>query len=100
MEIAVLVEPIENKGYRVTSLVPSRLIAEAPTREEALERLRTLVHSQFSHAEIVMLQVPIAGEAHPWKALAGTWNNHPDAPEFECNLQEYRRQLDADPNRP
>ncbi len=100
MEIAVLVEPIENKGYRVTSLGLTRLIAEAPTREEALERLRTLVHGQFSHAEIVTLHVPIHGEAHPWKALAGTWKNHPDAAEFERNLQDYRRQLDTDPNRP
>ena len=100
MEIAVLVEPLENKGYRVTRLVPSQVVAEAPTREEALEQLRTLVHGQFSHAEIVLLQVPIAGEAHPWKALAGTWKNHPDTAEFEHNLQEHRRQLDADPNRP
>ncbi len=30
MEIAVLVEPIENKGYRVTSLVPTRLILPRP----------------------------------------------------------------------
>jgi hypothetical protein len=100
MEIAALVEPLENKGYRMTSLVPSRLIAEAPTREEALDQLRTLLHRQFSHAEIVVLHVPIAGEVLPWKALAGTWKNHPDAAEFENRLQEYRRQLDEDANQP
>jgi hypothetical protein len=33
-------------------------------------------------------------------ALAGTWKDRPDLAEFEQNIREYRRQIDADPDRP
>src|SRR5262245_6255113 len=100
MEICVLVEPIENNGFRATMLSPTPLVAEAATREKALERLRELVQGRFSKAELIQMQVSVPGEPHSWKSLAGIWKDLPDAADFEQNLQDYRKKVDSDPGRP
>jgi hypothetical protein len=99
MEIPVLLEALPADGYRATSLSPTRLSAEAPSREEALQQVRRLVQEHLAHAEVVHLTVSLPGESHPWHPLAGTWKDHPDAPQFEQHLAAYRRQVDADSNR-
>jgi hypothetical protein len=100
MDITVLLEPLDSRGFRATSLVPTRLVAEGTTREEALDRLRELVRTQFGQGEVVQVQVPLPGEPHPWRAFAGALKDHPDFDEFVQNMAEYRRQVDSDPNRP
>jgi hypothetical protein len=100
MEIPVLLEALPADGYRATSLTPTRLSAEAPSRAEALQQLSRLLQEQFAHAEIVHVNVNLSSESHPWHTLAGTWKDHPEAAEFEEDLREYRRQVDADPDRP
>jgi hypothetical protein len=99
MQIPVLLEMLSANGYRATSLTPTKISAEASSRDEALQQVSRLVQEQFAHAEIIQLNVPLPGESHPWQSLAGTWKNHPDGKEFEHNLREYRRQVDADPDR-
>lgn len=100
MEISVLLESIENNGFRATTLAPEPVVVEAATRQEALEQLRELVRGKFSNAELVRIDVSLAGEAHPWKSIAGSWRNHPDASDFEQNVREYRESVDSDPRRP
>ncbi|MBI3464178.1 MAG: type II toxin-antitoxin system HicB family antitoxin [Planctomycetes bacterium] len=100
MEIPVLLEAMKDNGYRATALAPAPLVAEAATREEVLEQVRNLVKQRYANAELVQLRVPLPGEPHPWKNVAGTWKDHPDAAEFEQNLRDYRRQVDSDPDRP
>lgn len=99
MEIPVLLETLASNGYRATSLGPTRVSAEASSREEALQQIDRLVREQLAHAEIIQLHVSIAGESHPWHPLAGTWSGHPAAAEFEKQMREYRHQVDADPDR-
>ena len=99
MDIPILLEPLPADGYRATSLLPTRLSVEAASREEALRQVTRLVHEQLAHSEVVHLNVPLAGESHPWRSLAGTWKDHPDIDEFDQHLSDYRRQVDADPNR-
>ena len=60
----------------------------------------TLIHGKFSKAEIVRMEVSVPGETHPWKSIAGTWQGHPDAADFERNLKEYKTSVDSDPGRP
>ena len=99
MDIPVLLEALPANGYRATTLTPSRLSVEARSREEALRRVTHLVGQQLAHAELVHLNVAVAGESHSWHPLAGTWKDHPDVAGFEQHLADYRRQVDADPNR-
>jgi hypothetical protein len=100
MEITVLVETLPTQGFRATSLGPAGFVAEAPTRDEALAQLDHLVRAQFSQGEVVRLQIAVPEHPHPWHFLAGTWKDHPDAQALEQHMAEYRRQADADPDRP
>src|SRR5438445_12363225 len=99
MDIPVLLEALPTNGYRATSLTPTRLSVEAVSCEEALREVTRLVREQLAQAEVVHLNVALAGECHPWHPLAGTWKDHPDIAEFEQQLRDYRRQVDADPTR-
>ena len=99
MEIPVLIQQLPTNGFRATSVTPVPLVAEASTREEALDRLRALIRARLSDVEFVRIQVPLPGEPHPWQSLAGTWKDHPEAVDFERNMQEYRQQVDSDPER-
>jgi len=75
-------------------------MAEASTREEALDRLKELVRKELERGEILHLEMLLPGEPHPLLALVGTLKDHPDLAEVEENIREYRRQIDEDPDRP
>jgi predicted RNase H-like HicB family nuclease len=100
MEITVLIEPAEGNRYRATSLSLPGFVSEGASREEALAQLGQLIHDQLAHAEITKIEVQLPSEPHPLMAFAGTWKDCPDLAEFEQNIREYRRQIDADPDRP
>jgi hypothetical protein len=97
VEILVLIEPVPGKGYRAS---PFGLSVEGATREEALERLRALVQEKLSSgAQLVSLPAPSA--PRPWEKFAGTWR--PDDPrieEWKQAVEEYRQEVEADPNSP
>ena len=99
MDISVVVEKVADNGYQATSYVPTHVVAQGSTREEALDRLCDQLRGRLSHAEVVTLSVPLLGDAHPWKSIASSWREHPDRSQIEQNLQEYRQQVDADPDR-
>ena len=47
-----------------------------------------------------MLELDVGSSAEqPWTTLVGTWKDHPDMDEVLENMREYRRQVNADPNR-
>lgn len=100
MEFEVIVEQLDQNGYRATALAPSPLSAEGTTKEDALAQISKLIEGRLADAEIVRLDVPVRGEKNPWLAIAGSWRDHPDIDELEQHIREYRRQADADPNRP
>jgi hypothetical protein len=99
MDIAVVVEKVADNGYQATSYVPAHVVARGRTRQEALDRLSDELRDRLSSAEVVTLSVPLLDDAHPWKAIAGSWCDSPDRADIERNLQEYRQQVDADPDR-
>jgi hypothetical protein len=99
MNVSVMLEQVEENGYRATALVPTPLVAEAPTRAEAVEKIRVMLTERLSRAELIQVQVPIAAKPNPWLAIAGTWRDHPDVHQVMENIQEYRREVDADRDR-
>jgi hypothetical protein len=98
MDVSVMLEEVGGNGYRATALVPSPLVAEAPTRGEAVERIRTLLSERFSRGELIQVQIPVTA-ANPWLAIAGTWRDHPDVEDVEENIKAYRREVEASPDR-
>lgn len=98
MDVSVMLEQMGQNGYRATALVPTPLAADAPTRKEALERIRALLMERFSRTELVQLEVPI-GTDNPWLAIAGTWRDRRDVEEIIENIEAYRRDVDANADR-
>src|SRR5688572_24601339 len=99
MDISVMLEQVNEHGYRATAMVPTPLVAEAPTRDEAVDRIRTMISAKLSQAELIHLDIPAASEPNPWLAIAGTWRGHPDVDQVEENIRAYRREIDAAPDR-
>jgi hypothetical protein len=99
MDVSVMLEEVQGNGYRATAMVPTAVVAEASTREEAVERIRTMISQRLSRAELIQIEVPTHSDLNPWLAIAGTWRDHPDVDEVVKNIQAYRHEVDADPNR-
>jgi hypothetical protein len=68
VNISVILERVENNGYRASALAPP-LTAEAATRQEAIEKLREMIRRKLAGCEIIHLHVPDAGMADPWLQL-------------------------------
>jgi len=58
--------------------------------------MRALLQEKLAVVEVVRLDVSVPGEENPWLAVAGMWNNNPDALEAEDYARQYRKQVDAD----
>jgi hypothetical protein len=97
MQIAVLVEPMNGKGFRATSTQPFDISTEGPTREEALKKLQAELQARLSGgAEVVFLDVP--AEANPWLKIAGIYKDDPLFDEWQQAMADYRDQVEKDDN--
>jgi hypothetical protein len=100
MAIQVLIESLSNKRFRATSGGPLAESVVAPTREEALARLRERLQARLKNgAELVPLEM--APQPHPWMEFAGMYD--PDDPvvqAWERAVAEYRRKINEHPERP
>jgi hypothetical protein len=101
MVIDVLIEPVAANGYRASGGGPfSALSAEGGTREEAMRKLRELIEAKLkAGSQVARLEIK-QGE-HPLAKFAGTWQ--PDEKlleEWKQAVEDYRRQVDEDPDTP
>lgn len=97
MEIPVLIEPVQENGYRAIGAggLSLGLAAEGETRQEAIDKLGRLVQMRLRQgAEIIPLQLP--SEPHPWSQDFGWLQDDPLLPAWRQAMEEYRRQLDQD----
>ncbi len=99
MQIPVLIEPVAGNGYRARGGEPLAVAVEAPTREEALAKLREVLQARLQNgAEIVPLEVtPVQ---HPWMKFAGMFKDDPLVEEWKEAMAEYRREVEEDPDYP
>jgi hypothetical protein len=99
MQIPVLIEPIDGKGYRARGAEPFALIAEGPTREAALTKLKELLHSRLRNgAEIVTMD--LSQEPHPLAEFVGMFKDDPLIEDWKKDVAEYRRKIDEEPDLP
>jgi predicted RNase H-like HicB family nuclease len=99
MHIPVLIEPVDNNGYRVTTGQPLGLAAEGATREEALEQFRQALTTRLqSGAELALVEVPVA--EHPLASYAGMFKDNPLFDAWQQAIDDYRRHRDAEPEGP
>ena len=99
MDIPVFIEPVVNNGYRASSGAVPGLTADGPTPDDALHRFESLLAGRFaSGARLVSVTVPAVD--NPWLRIAGIYENDPLFDEWQREIAERRRQLDADPDVP
>jgi hypothetical protein len=96
MKIPILVEPIENAGYRATSGPPLAASAEGATRDEALDRLREEINRRMAAGAVIMPLDIVTTEENPWLAAAGMYRNDPLFDQWQANIEEYRRKVDEE----
>jgi hypothetical protein len=98
VKLAVLVEPMKGNGYRAQGTEPFAVSAKGATRAEALAKLRARIQARLKQGtEIIALE--IGPEPHPWMELAGMFQDDPWLEDWVKSMEEYRQQVDDDPNR-
>ncbi len=99
MQIPVLIECIEDDGFRARASEPLALVAEGPTREAALAKLKEQLQARLrAGAEIVPLD--LAPEPHPLAEFAGMFKGDPMFQEVLDIMAENRRKIDNNPKVP
>src|SRR5438552_3050942 len=93
MQIPVLIEPVTNNGYRVTTGQPLVLTAEGATKEDALQQMRHILQARLSTgAEIALLE--ISASDHPLAPYAAMFKDNPLFDDWQAAIAEYRQQRD------
>lgn len=102
MAIQVLIEPLAKKGFRARSGEPIPLTVEAPTREEALARLRKQLQARLKNgAELVAVEpAPEPPPENPWVKFAGMFKDNPMFDEVLEIMAENRQKDDAEADGP
>ncbi len=91
MEIPIIVEPGVDNGFRASSGGLWGLETEAPTREDAVQRLRELIGRRLdAGAEVLSLE--IRAETHPLGRFAGIFKDDPLLPSWKLAMADYRRE--------
>jgi hypothetical protein len=96
MSIPVIIEPLEGIGFQART--PFGWSAEGSTRDEALRRLQEMISRKVADTTtITSIDVPMP--AHPLLKFAGTWKDNPLIGEWTQAVEEYRKQVEDDPER-
>jgi hypothetical protein len=90
MEIPIIVEPAGDNAFRASSGGLWGLEVEAPSREEAIRKLRELIDGRLS-AGAEVLELEIGDRAHPLARFAGMFKDDPLLQPWKDAIAEYRR---------
>ena|SRR6516165_9763261 len=97
MRIPVLIEPVARNGFRARGIEPFAVSAKGATREEALAKLRAIIEDRLKNgAELVELEV--GPPSNPWMEFAGMFKDDPWIEDWKRSIEEYRKQVDEDPD--
>src|SRR5262249_3777707 len=99
MQIPVLIERVENNGYRARGAEPFALSADGATQEEALANLREQLRTRMKAGSMIV-PLEVAADPHPLAEFAGMFNDDPDFQEVVEIMAENRRKMNADPDVP
>jgi predicted RNase H-like HicB family nuclease len=98
MRILVLVEPLEGGGYRARGGEPFGFTAEGKTPAQAIEKLRELIAGKLRNgAQLTHLE--IHAPENPLLPMQGMYDpNDPEVQGWLQAMQDYRREVEEDPN--
>jgi hypothetical protein len=96
MMIRVVVEPIENDGFRANGEEPYAVAAEGACREESIRKLRELLESRLGNG--TPLELIEINPTHPWAKFAGTLRDDLITDAWIEAMREYRQKKDEEPD--
>jgi hypothetical protein len=98
MEFPVIIEPVTDNCYRASGAggLSVGLTAEGATAAEAIDRLADRVRMRVN-AGAKLAELSVDTNAAPWKQDAGYLRDEPLYEPWREAMEEYRRQLDEDP---
>lgn len=97
MQIPILVEQVQNNGYRARSGEPLALSADGETADEAITKLQALVAAKLQSGAR-LLSMPLPPNDNPWLRGAGMFKDDPLFDEWQQEIADQRKAIDADPN--
>jgi predicted RNase H-like HicB family nuclease len=98
MQIPVVIEPVAGNGYRARGGEPFALSAEGATPGEALQNLRERIQGHLAGGvQLATLDLPSVESA--WLRLGGIFKDDPWFDRWQQAIEDYRRQVDEDPDR-
>ena len=98
MQIEVLIEPNLPQGFCATAPTHPDVTAEGPTEDAAVQMLSERLNERLKQVRMVTVEIPVKTDK-PWMAAAGCLKVEPDHEAYRDAILEYRRQVDADPQR-
>ena len=95
MQIPILIEQIQNNGYRASGGVPLALTADGNTQEEALANLTEKLHDRLRQGGVVVpLELPT--QSNPLAEFVGMFKNDPLIEKWKKSMKAHRRKRDKD----
>jgi hypothetical protein len=70
MQLPVLIEPLSNDSFRATSGEPVPVVVEAPTPDEAMQKVQQAIRTKLESGARLASIVLTTGE-HTWLPFAG-----------------------------
>ena len=96
MEYQVLVENRAN-GHFVAAVVGiADCVVEAPTPDEALRKAKVALEERLHNSRLFTIEVETA-PPNPWRELYGSLRDDPTFDDWQAEIADYRRQVDAEP---
>lgn len=100
MEIHVLLEPSPAGGFRARSGDPLNLTAEGVTPDAALHHFRDLIVDRITVcSRLTTLQIPTSTETEHHLG-EGMYRDDPLYEDWRAEVENYRRQIEEDPDIP
>jgi hypothetical protein len=98
MDVSVIIEPVSGNGYRAIGAggLSVGLSADGATAAQAIERLTELIQSRMN-AGATLAELRVGTGTAPWKDDAGYLRDSPSYQAWREAIEEYRRQMDEDP---
>ncbi len=99
MDVTVIVEPVNGSSYRVTGAggLSVGLSAEGVTAAEAIDRLAEQIRTRMNGGA-TLTELTINEREPAWKEDAGCLRDDPQYESWREAIEEYRREMNADPD--
>jgi len=96
MIIPVLIEPIEDGGYRASGGPPFAISVQGASREEALGRLQVEIQEKIDGGAVLVPLEVGPNLVNPWLQGAGMFRDNPLFDAWRESIGDYRRSIDQD----